>query len=343
MSEGKGPIRLGMIGAGLFARQAHVPAIKALGDAFEIVAVCSRTAESAGKLAALLDGPVDIVHDPAALLARDDIEAVDVVLPIGAQPAVISQALAAGKHVISEKPMAPDVAAGRRLLAEYATQTAARPGLVWMVAENYRYEEPFVRAAEIVASGAIGRVLLADWAIHVAMTPDNPYYHTSWRRDESFPGGFLLDGGVHHMAGLRLILGEVASVTATMTRQRPDLPPADTLSAALLFAGGALASYSITYAGGAPWYGALQIVGERGALRIVRNEALELTVDGQTQTLAVKPFGGVDGELAAFAAAIRSGAVHRNSPLEGLRDVAVLEALLRAAATGTRVAPERVS
>jgi len=343
MTESGKPVRLGIIGAGLFARQAHVPALRALGDAFQIVAVCSRTAESAGKLAALLDGPVDITQDPAALLARQDIEAVDIILPIGVHPAAISRALAAGKHVISEKPMAPDVATGRRLLAEYAAQIAARPGQVWMVAENYRYEEPFVRAAEIIAGGTIGRVLLADWAIHVAMTPDNPYYHTAWRRDESFPGGFLLDGGVHQMAALRLALGEVTSVTATMTRRRPDLPPADTLSAALLFEDGALASYSITYAGGAPWYGALQIVGERGALRIARNEALELTVGGETQTIPVRPFGGVDGELAAFAAAIRSGAPHRNSPVEGLRDVALLEALLRAAETGTRIAPARIA
>jgi len=51
----------------------------------------------------------------------------------------------------------------------------------------------------------------------------------------------------------------------------------------------------------------------------------------------------VDGELAAFAAAIRSGAPHRNSPVEGLRDVALLEALLRAAETGTRIAPARIA
>ena len=104
------PVRLGMIGAGLFARDAHVPALYSLDDDFVIAAVYSRTADSADKLNALLPEPADVYTDLDALLARDDIDAVDVLLPITLQPAIIQKALAAGKHVLSEKPVAPDVA-----------------------------------------------------------------------------------------------------------------------------------------------------------------------------------------------------------------------------------------
>ena len=331
-------LRLGIIGAGLFARQVHVPAIQKLADRFEIVAVCSRTPDSTGQLAALVDGPIDQLHDIDALLARPDIDAVDVVLPIGLMPDVVSRALAAGKHVISEKPAAPDVAEGQRLLATYARY----PELVWMVAENYRYESAFEKAAEVVGSGALGRVLMADWAIYVNMTPANQYYHTAWRRDGSFPGGFLLDGGVHHVAGMRLVLGEVAAVSAQAVAQRDDLPPADTLTASLRFDSGALASYSITYAGGAPWYGPLQLVGERGAVRLMRDGAVEVTTDGQTETVQVAAFDGIQREFAAFAAAVLDGAPHRNTPDQAVQDVAVVEALLRSHQTGQRVNPVRV-
>ncbi|GAB4573316.1 MAG: Gfo/Idh/MocA family oxidoreductase [Anaerolineae bacterium] len=332
------PIRLGIVGAGIFAREAHVPVLQALRDRFEIVAVCSRTTESTGRLAARLDDPVDEVHDLDALLTRPDIDAVDLVLPIPLLPEAVSRALAAGKHVISEKPIAPTLAEARRLLAQFAV----RAGQVWMVAENYRYEECFVRAAEIVQSGALGQIVAGDLAIYIGLDPSNRYYQTAWRRDGSYPGGGILDGGVHHVAGMRMVLGEVAAVSAVVRQQRADLPPADTLSAALVFDSGAVVGYSVTYAAAAPWYGPLQIVGERGALRILRTGSLELTVEGSTQTITVEPLGGVRGEFLAFADAIQHGTPHRNTPEQAAQDVAVVEALLRSGAEGRQVIPERI-
>lgn len=332
------PIKLALIGAGLFARDAHAPALLALGDTYEIAAVYSRTAESTGKLNALLPSPVEEYHDLVELLARDDIEAVDITLPIDNMPHAIMMALKAGKHIVSEKPMAPDLEVGQHLLAAYEGHT----DLVWMVAENYRYEAPLLRAAEIVASGEIGHPLLMDWAIHVSMTAENKYYHTEWRRADTFQGGFLLDGGVHHVAGMRMVLGEIASVSASTTQRRVDLPPADTLTASMQFENGTLGSYSVTYAGGAPWYGALQIVGDRGAVRILRDGEIEVTAKGQTRLEKVEGFNGVRAELAAFAAAIREGQAHHNGPAEALQDVAVVEAMLRSAASGQRVNVARV-
>ncbi len=332
------PIRLAMMGAGVFARDSHLPVLRKMSDRFEIVAVYSRTAESATQLNRLLETPVPVYTDAEELLARQDIEAVDIALPIQVMPAAVEAALEAGKHVISEKPVAPNVATGRRLLEAQARH----PNQVWMVAENYRYEDPFKRAAEIVRGGQIGRPFLADWAIYVGMRPGNKFFHTDWRQIPTHQGGFLLDGGVHHVAGMRMVLGEVAVVSTLVTLHQPDLPPVDTLSAAIRFTSGALASYSLTYAAGAPWYGALQVVGERGALRMHRSGKLELTVDGQAETIEVPGFTGIEGEFAAFAAAIRDGVSPSSTPLEAVRDVAVIEAMLRAGATGQRTAPESV-
>lgn len=334
------PIRLAVLGTGLFAREAHIPALNALRDTFEIAAIYTRdvSSRSAAEAARLVPGEVTITDDLDGLLARDDIDAVDVVWPIPLLAEGVERALDAGKHVISEKPAASSVAEGRHLLNRYA----AHPDAVWMVAENWRYEPAFRQAAALIGEGAIGRILTLDWIAHTAMSAPNPYYGTVWRRENAFMGGFLLDGGVHHIAMLRLIAGEVARVSAASAQHRPDLPPVDTLSAALTFENGAVGTYSVTYAAGSPWPASLRVVGEAGALR-VHHHGIELTdAGGQTRRIDIEGRSGIENELAAFAAAIRGGAPHLNTPAEGVQDVAVIEAMLRSAESGERVTPERI-
>jgi predicted dehydrogenase len=331
-------IRLGMIGAGLFARDVHLPALLAEDSPFEIAAVYSRTLSSASALAQRVPYAVDACDDLSAMLARPDIEAVDIVLPIPVQPLAVEGALAAGKHVISEKPIAPTMPIGRRLLATYRRH----PRQVWVVAENVRYDAAYVRAAETIANGAIGRPLMLTWTVPVQMTEQNRYYHTQWRRDGSVPGGMLLDGGIHQMATLRMMLGDVAEVSAVTAAFRPDLPPVDSLSAVLHFNSGALGVFGLTFAAGAQGGRPLSIIGEGGALTVTPTVLQVSMVD----TIGTIPFthdplvrDDVRRELAAFAAVVRDGAPHRNSPQECLRDLALFEAMLRSAATGRRTRP----
>ncbi len=334
------PLRIGLIGAGLFAQDAHVPALQALGDTFEIAAIHSRTRAKADALAAQIGQTApapDVVDDLDTLLARADIEAVDLVLPIQTLPGVIRQALAAGKHIISEKPAAPDLSTGRDLLAVYAQH----PDQVWSVAENWRYEAAFLRAADLIRAGEIGQPVTCHWVLHTGMNQENRYYNTAWRRESAFPGGFVLDGGVHHMAVLRLILGEITEVSAVSRLIRADLAPVDSLNAALVFESGLMGTYSITYAAGSPWPAMLHIVGDGGTLRVQPGE-IEVTGPGEASRTERTDRRGVENELAAFAAAVRDRQPIRNTPEEGLRDVAVIAAMLRSAATGRRETVERV-
>ena len=75
------PIRLALLGSGVFARDAHVPAILTLGDVFEVAAIYSRRAENAKALAAQLPYPAAIYTDVDELLKKADVEAVDIILP----------------------------------------------------------------------------------------------------------------------------------------------------------------------------------------------------------------------------------------------------------------------
>jgi predicted dehydrogenase len=177
------------------------------------------------------------------------------------------------------------------------------------------------------------------WAQYSPHGPSSKYYQSEWRRSGSFTGGLLLDGGVHYTAALRLIMGEIESVAAHVTQVSPDLLPADTLTASLRFANGAVGSFLITFGAATPWGAPLTVVGERGSLRVERGRIELAALDGSVQVTECAKLNGVDRELAAFADAVQFGTGHHNTPEEGLRDMAVIEAMLQSATSGTTQSP----
>jgi predicted dehydrogenase len=170
---------------------AHLPALQTLGPlAPKLRAVYSRSEKSARELAAqattLLNTSPDVYFDenPSlnldALLSRSDISSVIVILPITQQPSIILKALAAGKHVLSEKPVAPDVASGAKLIAQYETQYKPK-GLVWRVAENFEAERGFIAAGRAIATGKIGKVTFFSSRTVNFIDKDSKWYKTPWR------------------------------------------------------------------------------------------------------------------------------------------------------------------
>jgi len=133
-----------------------------------------------------LNDPPSIYHDGDsstdldALLARADITAVIVVLPITLQPSIVLKALAAGKHVLSEKPVAPDVKQGRDLISTYRQEYQPK-GLIWRVAENYEAEPGIRKAAEVIRSGEIGQVIFFKAVVVNHIDKESKWYKTPWR------------------------------------------------------------------------------------------------------------------------------------------------------------------
>jgi predicted dehydrogenase len=325
-------LRIGLVGAGIFARDAHIPALLALGDRARVVAVWSRTKRAAEECAALLPGAASVMTDLDELLARDDVDAIDAVLPIDAQPEVVRKALLAGKHVISEKPVAPTSQVARTLIREWRASDR-----VWMVAENYRYEETWVKAAELIKAGTIGEPLTANWALHIPMTASVNYYHTAWRMSGQVGGGFVLDAGVHHVAVLRMLMGEIHAVKAVTRHFRSDLPAPDTLASSLEFASGAVGHYFVTFAAQQGGDSPITVTGSEGTLRAQRGW-IEVTTAAGVVRNPVRERTGVEVELAAFVDAIERATPHRNSPEEALRDLEVIEAMFHSAAEeGVRI------
>ena len=206
------PIRLGIIGTGLAVKKLHWPALVRMPDRFVVAAFANRTRSTAEEFAALAGLTMnDYVSEYHDLLRRDDVEAVLVCVPIPRLLAIARESLAAGKHVICEKPPGVDLAEARQFLA----LVEQYPRQKFMMTENFFYRDDLRLGRSLVEQGAIGRLqfLLEKWVSRLVPTPGE-YSITPWRYRPEYRGGPLQDGGVHSIATIRLLGGDITSLYA---------------------------------------------------------------------------------------------------------------------------------
>jgi predicted dehydrogenase len=171
----------------------------------------------------------------AELLADERVDAVSVCVPHSRHREVALAAIAAGKHVLLEKPMALTVAECDELL-----DAAARAGVRICVSHNQLFYPPHVRACQLVRSGALGRPLLLRMRLGIGGK------FAGWRADPAATGGGLLfDAGVHRFYMARALCGEVREVAAMADAPRDR---GEDLAVVLLrFASGALGVIEANY------------------------------------------------------------------------------------------------
>eukprot|EP00629_Pelagomonadales_sp_RCC1024_P015602 CAMPEP_0119265746 /NCGR_PEP_ID=MMETSP1329-20130426/4455_1 /TAXON_ID=114041 /ORGANISM="Genus nov. species nov., Strain RCC1024" /LENGTH=364 /DNA_ID=CAMNT_0007265595 /DNA_START=142 /DNA_END=1232 /DNA_ORIENTATION=+ len=329
-----GPPRLALIGAGIFARE-HARALKALQERGAVVVthVYSRTAEKAEALADAFGEATMAISDDhglgehsalGLLLADPDVDAVDVVLPISVQPAVVMAALGAGKYVLSEKPIGPNVPAAEAVVAK--ARGAGALGR-WGVAENYRSEP----AVEALAAAKLGTVRAARLSAGAPIPEGNAYAATAWRAAPDHVGGFFGDCGTHFVAALRAAVGAEApvKVLSATTEAEAAVPPPTAVAAVLVFPGDLLATLQVTFHPKAPKRFELVIDGDEGTATLTRSYLQPRAGNPDGYLVNIRgterfyPFGGLDREMAAFvkAAATGSPVPPALSPGEGLSDL----------------------
>ncbi|KAE8406352.1 hypothetical protein BDV37DRAFT_243007 [Aspergillus pseudonomiae] len=328
------PIGVAIIGSGNFAREEHLPGVQA-SDAFDLKAIYSRSLTSAQTLATGVSG-VDLYSEDAGsgksyddLLSRSDITAVIIAIPILVQPEFIRKALIAGKHVLSEKPIAKDLSAAQDLINLHNSRIVSSK-TVWAVAENWRYMSKFVRAAQEVRR--LGGVKNFRVVMRSMIKPGSKYHKTEWRRKPEYQGGFVLDGGVHVVAALRLILGQsdgLAMVAAHSSLRQEHLAPVDTVDALVKTRSGATGVLSVSY-GSEINDSVFEFTCADG---VVTLDFDRLTVNGEGYDV---PFEGrgVNKELVEFAESITTGAgiATRLRPEEALADLEVMEGIFTSSA-----------
>lgn len=255
------PLRVAVIGCGAVAEWHVTSGYAAIPETAVVVAAGDTRLERAVTLA----GPLDAVaySDLDALLADPRVEAVDLCVPHPLHAPLALKALAAGKHVLVEKPLATTVAAGQAMV-----DLAAQKGLTLCVSENYPFSEPFRRARALIEAGEIGRVVAL--RSHRVGYLDGIWLRDGWRQDaRQAGGGMLLDQGCHYTNILRMMGGPITHVAATTAQTRTDWHGEDSAALSLRFASGIIGEGFYCWGTRTPAIGAeVYVYGERGSLEV---------------------------------------------------------------------------
>jgi predicted dehydrogenase len=380
--SGQPSIGVGMVGYAFMGR-AHSQAWHTVGRAFNLplrprlAAICGRD-EAATRAAADRLGWAAAETDWRALIARDDVQLVDIAAPGDMHAPIAIAALRAGKHVLCEKPLANTLAEAEAMAA--AADAAFGQGARAMVGFNYRRVPALALARRLVEQARLGTlhhvraVYLQDWLVD----PDAPL---TWRLQAAHAGsGALGDLGAHIVDLAHFLTGDgitgVSAVSATFTGERP-LPGGagtgqvtvdDAVVFTARFGSGALASFEATrYAAGRKNALRVELNGSAGSLAFDLERLNELEFYDGTDATATAGFrrilvteaehpylsgwwppGHILGWEHTFAhqardllTAIAAGAQPEPSFTGGLAVQRVLDAVQRSAAAGSGWEPVR--
>lgn len=308
---GGSSLGVGMIGYS-FMGAVHSHAWRTVGRVFDLGVdvdmrvICGRN-EEAVTAAAAKYGWQSAETDWRAVIARDDIDIIDVCTPGSSHEEIAVAALNAGKHVICEKPLANTVAEAERMAA--AAQASSGKS---MVAFNYRRVPALAYARELVRQGRLGRIFhvravyLQDWII-------DPEFPLVWRLVKEEAGsGALGDLGAHIVDAAQFVtgsqitnvsgelrtfiderplVGETHLLEATKSAERGKVTVDDAALFLVNFDNGAVGTFEATrFASGRKNGMAIEVNGEKASLRFEFESMNELWVHDHT----------VDGKDAGF-------------------------------------------
>lgn len=231
------PLRVGLIGAGMVAN-VH---LRALADtaAVDVVGIFDQDKAKASALATAHN--VGRVYDSwDELLGDDAVQCVGVLLPHDLHERYTVEALGAGKHVVCEKPLGQSIGEIDRML-----RAAADAGRTLLPVHNRVYSHAVERLHEIVSTGQIGEVILAQTT---GFEGPNTVGVRPWLATKRGGGGVLIAQAVHPAYVLRRMLGDVARVGCMFGDLKVvDMTAEDTAIATLKFGSGAIAEMTATF------------------------------------------------------------------------------------------------
>jgi predicted dehydrogenase len=266
-----------------------------------------------------------------AIKDNPEIEVVYVITPPATHPEFAIRAANFGKHVCSEKPMAPTVADCQRMI-----DACKKAGKLLQIGYRSQYEAHNMRAIEACRKGELGviKALRSEHGFNIG--------HGQWRTQRALAGGgSMMDIGIYSLQALRYLSGEEPlEVTATIKSPPNDdrfVDCEDDVRFTLRLPSGV----ECHGAGGYSWQpgkSRFEVVGERGALLgepATPYEGHRLAIDGRV--LEVLPNNQFAAQIDHFSACIRTGAKVRTSGEEGLRDIRIVQAIYESAASGKPV------
>lgn len=338
------PVRFGLIGFGAWGR-CHAAAITNTVGA-ELVSVAARSESTCDAARREYPG-VAVFSSYREMLARDDIDVVDVVLPTNLHHEVGAAVLSAGKHLLLEKPMALSLEQCDDLIG-----LAAQHDRLLAIGHEFRLSSLWGKVKELVDAGFVGEPQYV-----LVELSRNPYRHgaSGWRYDISQVGNWILEEPIHFFDLARWYLGSAGEpnrVYAAANSRQPDHPELqDNFSAIVNFPSGAYAVISQTLSAfehhqtvkltgttGALW------AGWSGAMDRTRHPAFFLkSFDGTTVSeIAIDKITGevfeLEDQMALLVRAVRDGAPLSATGHDGRWAVGMCLAAAEAVDTGQPVA-----
>lgn len=339
-------LRVGIVGTGFGAR-VQVPGFRAAG--YDVTAICAahldraRSAAEQGRIPVALD-------DVEELVRREDVDVVSISSPPALHRDHVLAAIAAGKHVICEKPMARDAAEAIEML-----EAAERAGIVHAIDHEFRYTPARSKVKKLLDQRTIGtpRLALVMEMTGMLVDPARPRQEWWLRRDRA--GGLLGAIGSHWIDSLLWWLGDAERVScelgiSTETRPTTDgravkVTADDTAQVLLRMTSGAIATIQLS---GAVHHPSRRVIlyGSEGTL-VLGGDGRVLTARGAGALEEVLPASPSDSAFPALARAVAhhidegpTGRRHSPHPtfVEGLRVQQVMDAAYRSAEVGGAVA-----
>jgi UDP-N-acetyl-2-amino-2-deoxyglucuronate dehydrogenase len=253
------PVRVALVGCGRISAN-HFEAIAKV-EGLVLSAVCDSVESRAREAGEKWQVPWFTSYEK--MLAEADCDAVAIATPSGLHPAHGILAAKAGKHVISEKPMAITLAS-----ADALVKACDDAGVHLFVVKQNRLNATVQMVKRALDKGRFGRLFLANTTVHWTR-PQSYYDQAPWRGTWEFDGGAFMNQASHYVDLMQWLVGPVESViakTATMARR---IEAEDTGAAVLKFRNGALGVIEVTmltYPKNLE--GSFTLIGERGTVKV---------------------------------------------------------------------------
>lgn len=297
-------LKVAIIGCGLAWERLHYPAYQELQDKYEIVACCDVDKNKAVKATQMVSLGQDKAYtDYREMINRETLDAVDIMVPIEDNFPVAEDIAQVGVNIICEKPLATNLEDALEF-----TEFADMYKIKVMIAENFRYNEENNIIRDIIKQGKIGDVIYFISNYITDFPKDmlgNTFAAKEWRQHPDFPGGRLLDGAIHNLAGIRHIFGAIDNLQAFGQPQQEDYMPYRSAHVNMEFKSGVVGQFSYFPSGQEaqrPLLGT-RIFGTEGMIYLEERKSGIVNVfynNGSSEQISFKPERGFYNELLNF-------------------------------------------
>jgi predicted dehydrogenase len=270
-----------------------------------------------------------VYTDYQELLARDDIDVIDVLLPPQMNLEVIRAATARGIHIICEKPIATTLEDAGAIVA------LAEAGFTRvLIAENFRYENAVQRARLLLDEGAISRPFMISYQWVQPVSPGDEISSRPWRQKPAHAGGIFSDHGVHMIDVLRFLMGDVQSVHVFATDRQSHTVGFDSAVYQFTFRSGAIGSIQWSFCVSSELSWSAQLWAEDGTLDIYQDRVVLKRLGVADCVYQVDgPFSFVN-EFVDFYDVLTDAGAPMMTAADALSDLKTILAAHESAATG---------